>query len=131
MVGTGFQEIMFNRTVCTGDNAAVNDGLEGFPSGHTAAVFAGFVFLSLYLNAKLKIFANYRPSFVPPFMWLIIDTGRLCHFLHLCWAQPSSPDTWSRIIITVRMMLLREELLVRQLDTRISGQVISVSGIIE
>jgi diacylglycerol diphosphate phosphatase / phosphatidate phosphatase len=61
-VGTGFQEIMFNRTVCTGDKSAIDDGLEGFPSGHTTAVWSGFVFLSLYLNAKLKIFANYRPS---------------------------------------------------------------------
>jgi membrane-associated phospholipid phosphatase len=62
VVGTGFQEIMFNRTVCTGDKSAIDDGLEGFPSGHTTAVFSGFVFLSLYLNAKLKIFSNYRPS---------------------------------------------------------------------
>ena len=53
---------MFNRTVCTGEKSAIDDGLEGFPSGHTTAIFAGFVFLSLYLNAKLKIFSNYRPS---------------------------------------------------------------------
>ena len=67
VVGTGFHEIMFNRRVCTGDKGAVDDGLEAFPSGHSTAAFAGFLFLSLYLNAKLKIFANYRPSHEPLF----------------------------------------------------------------
>lgn len=37
------------------------------PSGHTTAAFAGFVFLYLYLNAKLKIFANYHPA-----MWKLV-----------------------------------------------------------
>jgi len=55
MVGTGFQEIMFNRTVCTGDKSAIDDGLEGFPSSHSTAITADFLFLSLYLNENLKI----------------------------------------------------------------------------
>jgi membrane-associated phospholipid phosphatase len=55
---------MFNRTICTGEKAAIDDGLEAFPSGHTTAAFAGFVFTSLYLNAKLKIFADYRITFL-------------------------------------------------------------------
>ena len=61
-VGNGFKEIMFNRTICTGDKKEINDSLESFPSGHSTAAFAGFVFLSLYLNAKLKVFSNYRPG---------------------------------------------------------------------
>ncbi|MCV5073625.1 phosphatase PAP2 family protein, partial [Escherichia coli] len=32
------------------------------PSGHSTAAFAGFIFLALYLNAKLKVFSNYHPA---------------------------------------------------------------------
>lgn len=48
--GTGFQRIMYTRDVCTGDDKEVNDSLESFPSGHSTAAFAGFVFLTLYLS---------------------------------------------------------------------------------
>jgi membrane-associated phospholipid phosphatase len=37
------------------------------PSGHTTAAFAGFVYLYLYLNAKLKVFSNHHPA-----MWKLI-----------------------------------------------------------
>jgi len=66
-VGTGYQNVMFSRSVCTGDKSTIDDSLESMPSGHTTAAFAGFVFLYLYLNAKLKIFANYHPA-----MWKLI-----------------------------------------------------------
>lgn len=46
---------MFDRTICTGDPDEIDDSLESFPSGHSAAAFAGFLFLYLYLNAKLKV----------------------------------------------------------------------------
>jgi diacylglycerol diphosphate phosphatase/phosphatidate phosphatase len=58
---------MFDRSICTGDQSEINDSLESMPSGHTTAAFAGFVFLYLYLNAKLKVFSNYHPA-----MWKII-----------------------------------------------------------
>jgi diacylglycerol diphosphate phosphatase/phosphatidate phosphatase len=35
-----------------------------FPSGHSAAAFAGFGFLALYLNARLKIIGRHQQS--PP-----------------------------------------------------------------
>lgn len=38
-------------------------------SGHTTAAFAGFVFLYLYLNAKLKVWSNYHPAY-----WKLIVT---------------------------------------------------------
>ncbi|KAI9102575.1 phosphatidic acid phosphatase type 2/haloperoxidase [Phlyctochytrium arcticum] len=61
--GAGFSGIMVDRSVCTGDEKEINDALESFPSGHSTAAFAGFLFLSWYLNGKLKIFANYRPHY--------------------------------------------------------------------
>ncbi|KAF2473080.1 PAP2-domain-containing protein [Lindgomyces ingoldianus] len=65
--GNGFRQIMYDRSICTGDRKKINDSLESMPSGHTTAAFAGFVFLYLYLNAKLKVFANYHPA-----MWKLI-----------------------------------------------------------
>jgi len=65
--GNGFREIMFDRSICTGDKKEINDSLESMPSGHTTAAFAGFVYLYLYLNAKLKVFSNYHPA-----MWKLI-----------------------------------------------------------
>lgn len=58
----GFTNIYYTRQICTGDDKEINDALESMPSGHTTAAFAGFVFLSLYLNGRLKIFANYHPA---------------------------------------------------------------------
>jgi diacylglycerol diphosphate phosphatase/phosphatidate phosphatase len=66
-IANGYRQIMFDRSICTGDRKEINDSLESMPSGHTTAAFAGFVFLYLYLNAKLKVFANYHPA-----MWKII-----------------------------------------------------------
>ena len=60
---------MYDRTVCTGDKDEINDSLESFPSGHTTAAFAGFVYLYLYLNAKLKVWSNYHPAY-----WKLIVT---------------------------------------------------------
>ncbi|KAG6042160.1 hypothetical protein E4U39_006185 [Claviceps sp. Clav50 group G5] len=63
----GYQQLYFTPDICTGDTKQINDSLESFPSGHTTAAFAGFVFLYLYLNAKLKVFANYHPA-----MWKLV-----------------------------------------------------------
>ncbi|KAI0396762.1 phosphatidic acid phosphatase type 2/haloperoxidase [Xylariaceae sp. FL0594] len=65
--GAGFQQLYFTPEICTGDRKEINDSLESMPSGHTTAAFAGFVYLYLYLNAKLKVFSNYHPS-----MWKLI-----------------------------------------------------------
>jgi diacylglycerol diphosphate phosphatase/phosphatidate phosphatase len=58
----GFRQLYFTDEVCTGDRDEIDDSLESMPSGHTTAAFAGFVFLYLYLNAKLKVFSNYHPA---------------------------------------------------------------------
>lgn len=65
--GDGFRSLMFRPDICTGDQSEINDSLESMPSGHSTAAFAGFIFLYLYLNAKLKVFSNYHPA-----MWKLI-----------------------------------------------------------
>jgi len=65
--GNGFRQIMYDRSICTGDPDEIDDSLESFPSGHSTAAFAGFIFLYLYLNAKLKVWSNYHPA-----MWKLI-----------------------------------------------------------
>lgn len=65
--GAGFTGIYYTSEICTGDPKEINDSLESMPSGHTTAAFAGFVYLYLYLNAKLKVFSNYHPA-----MWKLI-----------------------------------------------------------
>lgn len=65
--GKGFAHVMYDKSVCTGDPSEINDSLESMPSGHSTAAFAGFIFLYLYLNAKLKVFSNYHPA-----MWKLI-----------------------------------------------------------
>lgn len=54
----GFTSMYYTREICTGDPQLINDALSSFPSGHTTAAFAGFVFLSLYINGKFKVFSD-------------------------------------------------------------------------
>jgi diacylglycerol diphosphate phosphatase/phosphatidate phosphatase len=35
--GKGFTQIMYDRSVCRGDEKEINDSLESFPSGHSTA----------------------------------------------------------------------------------------------
>ncbi|KAI1822987.1 phosphatidic acid phosphatase type 2/haloperoxidase [Xylaria intraflava] len=63
----GFRQLYYTPEICTGDISEINDSLESFPSGHSTAAFAGFVYLYLYLNAKLKVFANYQAP-----MWKLV-----------------------------------------------------------
>lgn len=60
--GTGYYGVYYDHTVCTGDEKAVWDALESFPSGHSTAAFAGNLFIALYLNSKLKLWGvEYAP----------------------------------------------------------------------
>ena len=67
--GVGLNQIYYDRSICTGDKDLIDDSLESFPSGHTTAGFAGFIYLYLYLNAKLKVWSNYHPAY-----WKLIVT---------------------------------------------------------
>lgn len=63
----GYLNLYYTKEICTGDPDQIDDSLESMPSGHTTAAFAGFIYLYLYLNAKLKVFSNYHPA-----MWKLI-----------------------------------------------------------
>ncbi|KAK2731668.1 pap2 superfamily protein [Colletotrichum kahawae] len=68
--GTGYGGIMYTYDICTTEmGGSLSNALESFPSGHTTSMFAGMVYLYLYLNAKLKVWSNYHPS-----MWKLILT---------------------------------------------------------
>jgi len=58
--GAGYGGIYYDKSICTGDKAKINDALESFPSGHSNAAFAGLLFLAFYLNAKLKLWGVAR-----------------------------------------------------------------------
>ncbi|KAL3953406.1 hypothetical protein ACCO45_013349 [Purpureocillium lilacinum] len=60
----GFQRIMYTTEICTETDAErLKTAITAFPSGHSTAAFAGFGFLFLWLNAKLKVWADHRPAF--------------------------------------------------------------------
>ncbi|KAI1312691.1 PAP2 superfamily-domain-containing protein [Xylaria venustula] len=59
--GIGFRNDIWTKDVCTTTDATrLRDAMQGFPSGHSTTMVAAMVYLCLYLNAKLKIFANYH-----------------------------------------------------------------------
>lgn len=59
---------MYSRKVCTGDSKEINFAMTSFPSGHTTTAFAGLVYLSLYLKAKLRVWTNHRTPTWKPFV---------------------------------------------------------------
>ncbi|KAI1472052.1 acid phosphatase/Vanadium-dependent haloperoxidase [Daldinia caldariorum] len=66
--GVGYRQYMFTSEICTsGQGRPLWNAMQSFPSGHSTASTASGVYLFLYLNAKLKVFANYHPS-----MWKLI-----------------------------------------------------------
>lgn len=66
--GTGYGGMMYTYEICSNPmDGRLSNALESFPSGHTTSMFAGMVFLYLYLNGKLKVWSNYHPS-----MWKLV-----------------------------------------------------------
>jgi membrane-associated phospholipid phosphatase len=62
--GVGFHQIMYTVEVCTNpDKQALKNAMTSFPSGHATTAFAAYVFLFLWMNAKLKVWANFQASF--------------------------------------------------------------------
>ncbi|KAE9375622.1 hypothetical protein N431DRAFT_403387 [Stipitochalara longipes BDJ] len=54
---------LFDATLCLGNPHAVDRALQAFPSGHASSSFAAAIFLTLYLNAKLKVFCDHSSPF--------------------------------------------------------------------
>lgn len=50
--------LFVNISVCEADQIELSSSMKSFPSGHTGSAFAAGIFLALYLNAKLKAFAD-------------------------------------------------------------------------
>ncbi|KAH7350965.1 phosphatidic acid phosphatase type 2/haloperoxidase [Rhexocercosporidium sp. MPI-PUGE-AT-0058] len=67
--GTSRSQSFFTSSACTAHPHDVSRAIQGFPSGHTTSAFAAAMFLTLYLNAKLKAFADHASEF-----WVFIVT---------------------------------------------------------
>ncbi|SPQ25605.1 a393c75d-c947-497e-84ad-f84a5460e638 [Thermothielavioides terrestris] len=58
---TGLNAVGFHQLMFTTE--ALKNAMTSFPSGHSTAAFAGFVFLFLWMNAKLEVWPNFHASF--------------------------------------------------------------------
>ncbi|KAK0649996.1 phosphatidic acid phosphatase type 2/haloperoxidase [Cercophora newfieldiana] len=62
--GVGFRQVMYTVDICTNpDKGTLKNAMTSFPSGHATVAFAGYVFLFLWMNAKLKVWSNSQTSF--------------------------------------------------------------------
>lgn len=61
--GWGFNGVMYDRSICTGDPARVGEAMQSMPSGHATTSWAGFTYLALYFNAQLKVMAAHNPAY--------------------------------------------------------------------
>jgi membrane-associated phospholipid phosphatase len=59
-LGHGFGGKYLSPDICKTRGHALNIAMMSFPSGHSAAAFAGFGFLALWVNAKFKVCADYK-----------------------------------------------------------------------
>jgi diacylglycerol diphosphate phosphatase / phosphatidate phosphatase len=55
--GSGFESVMYRSEICTGSPSKIQNAMESFPSGHSQIAFAGLLYLSIYLNAHLRVFS--------------------------------------------------------------------------
>ncbi|KAF2469842.1 PAP2-domain-containing protein, partial [Lindgomyces ingoldianus] len=67
MSGEGYENMFYDTSICTGNPKQIRAALMSFPSGHSVAAFSGFIFLALWINAKFKVFADYKTR-----MWQLL-----------------------------------------------------------
>ncbi|KAI1431552.1 PAP2 superfamily-domain-containing protein [Xylaria sp. CBS 124048] len=82
--GIGLRKNMWTLDVCTTANERrLRNAMQAFPSGHSTTMTAAMVYLCLYLNAKLKVFANYHTplwklvALVVPLLGTVLLCGTL------------------------------------------------------
>eukprot|EP00026_Physarum_polycephalum_P012502 Phypoly_transcript_12821.p1 GENE.Phypoly_transcript_12821~~Phypoly_transcript_12821.p1 ORF type:complete len:297 (+),score=-0.13 Phypoly_transcript_12821:185-1075(+) len=87
--GQGYGGMYYDKSVCTGNLHQILDSLESFPSGHSNCAFAGLLYLSLYLNAKLKLFGPEYPHtwklfvvFTPILAATVLSLTRMLDYTH-------------------------------------------------
>jgi len=87
--GQGYYGLYYDHSICTGPIKEVYDALESFPSGHSSAAFAGLLYVSLYLNAKLKLWGDLYPRswklfvvFFPILAATVLSLTRLLDYTH-------------------------------------------------
>ncbi|KAK1970015.1 PAP2 superfamily protein [Colletotrichum sublineola] len=93
----GFEQVMYSVDVCTQpDSKKLKNAMASFPSGHSTAAFASYVYLFLYLNAKLKVWADYRPA-----LWKIAITFAplLGALLIACSLTIDQAHNWYDIVV--------------------------------
>ena len=105
-MGMGFASLMFDRSICTGNDDDIDDALESMPSGHATAAFAGLIFLALYFNAQLKVMSAHNPAywkmimFFAPILGAVLIAGSLtidkCELALFCCACQNLTDVWNR-----------------------------------
>jgi len=71
---------MYDRSVCTGDPKQINDALQSMPSGHATAAWASMLYLSLYINAQLKVMSAHNPAYwkMIPFFAPLLGACLIC-----------------------------------------------------
>jgi len=67
--GQGWGGVMYGIEICTGAPRDINKAITSFPSGHSCAAMGSALFVSLWLNAKLKVFADSRARFWKLFLF--------------------------------------------------------------
>jgi diacylglycerol diphosphate phosphatase / phosphatidate phosphatase len=94
--GVGFKQIMYTAEICTNPNKnSLKNAMTSFPSGHSTAGFAGYGFLFLWVNAKLKVWSDHRPAF-----WKLAITfvPILAAFLIACSLSIDQAHNWYDIV---------------------------------
>ncbi|KAK1753787.1 phosphatidic acid phosphatase type 2/haloperoxidase [Echria macrotheca] len=95
--GVGFHQVMYSTDVCTNPDAgAIKNAMTSFPSGHSTAAFAGFGFLFLWMNAKLKVWGPHQTSFY----WLaLLFAPLLGATLMACALTIDAAHNWYDILV--------------------------------
>ncbi|KAI9155165.1 1,3-beta-glucanosyltransferase [Paramyrothecium foliicola] len=95
--GVGFHSIMYTTEICTNpDKQMIKTAITAFPSGHSVAAFSSYGFLFLWLNAKLKVWADHKPAF-----WKLMLTllPLLAALYIVCTLTVDGAHSWYDIVV--------------------------------